>query len=75
MPDRSPRQQQAGLRCIRCGKPKTIILDLADLSRFQCRACKESFTTADVAELVESWNALLAWIENAPQQGKQQRSP
>lgn len=52
--------------CIKCGEPCTVSLDLADVDTFSCSSCDETFTTAEVRELVAEWSKVLDWIALAP---------
>jgi hypothetical protein len=56
--------------CIRCNAPGTVTFALDKCANFQCRACEESFTQAEVRQYLAmmnaSWGPILAWLDAAP---------
>ena len=52
--------------CIKCGEAETVSIALHDVSTFCCNSCETEYTVDDVAELMDAWRAVLAWLDTAP---------
>jgi hypothetical protein len=65
-----PARGFVGLICPGCaGGDEVITVDLHDLDTFRCQGCENEFTADQVRDFlvaVESWRAVLSWIERAP---------
>lgn len=70
VPSCSPVRRGFGaMPCPKCGESATINIDLDDLhgdEALQCRECENTFGLADVRDFIETWNRVLAWIDQAP---------
>lgn len=55
-----------GLTCIKCGEADCVSLDLDDCKTFRCRECNDTYTVEGVADHVQQWGKVLAWVAAIP---------
>lgn len=65
------RTRTLGVLCPHClSEDGTISMDLTAVGDFTCGNCDETFSARSAAvkfaKLAERWNAVSAWIDNAP---------
>lgn len=51
--------------CPRCGEESTYV-HLDDVCSVRCGECNEEITLDELRRLVDSWSAVLAWLDTAP---------
>jgi hypothetical protein len=55
------------LPCPACGEEGTIRLDLDTLDAFTCCECDQDFDLARVRHMIDRWQRVLRWIDQAPE--------
>lgn len=56
----------ANLLCPKCGvSGSCILLHLDDLTVCTCAECEDEFEIDDVRGFIESWQAVLVWLEQS----------
>jgi hypothetical protein len=53
------------LPCLRCGEVNRVFIDLEDMS-FRCDDCEATWEAREAAYTVARWQAVLAWVAQAP---------
>lgn len=56
------------LPCIKCGEEATIWFALDDCDLMRCAECESKFTREEVANVLDKWRQVLAWLGTAPSQ-------
>ena len=59
--------------CIKCGEANCMSVNVEDAD-LTCSSCNETYSAADVQEVIDGWLAVLPWLKSHPAL-QEQREP